>query len=237
MIDIVTSKNVTNFGPTPDGESLIFAQHKLRYAALHTFGWQAPVFDHQEKLEYDDFDTPRTIYLIKRGPEGNLQGVVRINPTAHPYMLLKQDFNEMVGNKALPRDPKIWEGSRIAFDPKLNNETRRRGVAELSLAKAELTRHLGIKELVGMMPEYFWESVFVNSGWKVEYLGEAKVFEDDLSDKHQKGSRAAKYSISGEAITALRQKMGLGDRPILQFGDNKNSHILTIIQQETHHDR
>ena len=207
MIDVVTMSNVHNFKATPEGHSLIYAQHQVRYKALKSLGWKDPVFDHDTRIEYDDFDTPLTRYLIKRNNEGRVQGVVRINPTNHPYMLLKSEFESMVQpSDTLPRKKNIWEGSRIAFDPALDKETRRRGVAELALAKGELMREMEIDSLVGMMPEYFWNSVFKKSGWHVKPLGQEVTFKDGSS------AMAAQYRIGDEALEIARAKLGIEGR-------------------------
>lgn len=217
MIDVVTQRNIKQFFPTPSGETLIYAQHQLRYKALLPLGWEAPSFDHEDQIEFDDFDTPKTIYLIKRDKPGNVQGVVRINPTNHRYMLLKQEFSAMVAaSQELPRQPDVWEGSRIAFNPDIDKADRRRSIAEMSLAKAELIKGMNIKSLVGMMPKRFWDSVFAGTGWDIKPLGQ------EVSFKDSEPSIACIYSITDEAIQTLRTQLGVRNS-ILNLADTAPS--------------
>ena len=228
MIDIVNKFNVRAFEKTAQGFDLIEAQSRVRYLALRQLGWDAPIFDDTNQMEHDDFDTNDTTYLVKRGSvnggdPSDVQVVVRVNPTIKPYMLQASCFTDASANPevrgfirdsgSLVQERDVMEGSRMASHPDLDKETRRQGIAHLVLAKAEFMKRTGVSYMVGMMPIYFWDSVFRRTGWNVMPFGEQVQFSDGSE------AQAARYWMTDEAYEIRRAELGVSGS-LLNMGED-----------------
>lgn len=70
--------------------------------------------------ESDEYDTQETQYLYVKDDIGNLFGCWRILPTTGTYML-KDTFNQCLGEEEAPESPTIYELSRFAVDKTLSS--------------------------------------------------------------------------------------------------------------------
>jgi N-acyl-L-homoserine lactone synthetase len=77
---------------------------------IERLGWQLPV---EHGMERDQFDHAETLYVVARGPQGDICGCARLLPTTAPY-LLSEVFAHLMGDQAVPRTADVWELSRFA---------------------------------------------------------------------------------------------------------------------------
>jgi acyl homoserine lactone synthase len=198
VIECLTAETAHLFGDA------LVSQYRLRHRAF-TERQEYQTFT-LRGMEYDRYDTPASAYLVWRDDEKIVRGASRLNPTDRPYML-GELWPDMVTRKALPASWSVWEGTRFCVDKDFGDAgLRRRIISELVCCYLEFGLLLGIEAIVGVMPPLIWRSVFVKSGWPVEYLGEMRTFED--------GSKvvAGELAVSAAALESVRQKTGLDGR-------------------------
>ncbi|MEJ0062469.1 MAG: acyl-homoserine-lactone synthase [Alphaproteobacteria bacterium] len=86
--------------------------HKLRYRQFKDRqSYDVPVY---KDMEYDQYDTLATVYLVWLDEHRIVRGCSRLNPTDRPYML--RDLWPHMVEEELPSSPSIWEGTRICID-------------------------------------------------------------------------------------------------------------------------
>jgi len=112
----------------------------------------------------------------------------------------------------LPNDRKILEGSRFCVDNTLPRYMREQIARELVIAYLEYGLSVGAKSIIGIMYPAYWRNLFINNGWKVEWLGEIHKTPDG------KRSRAGNLVISHEILQNVRERTGIYT-PVLDFGD------------------
>lgn len=149
--------------------------HKLRKKRfVDEQKWEIPTF---KDMEYDAYDNPATTYFAYLNNDNKALGIVRIYPTDRPYMI-KDVWPELIRDVPMPNSKNIYEGSRFVIDGSLDKNAKKHIKHELVCAMLEYGLTNEIKEYVGVMPDNFWQSVFVKSGWKVKRLGPTIVAED-----------------------------------------------------------
>lgn len=180
------------------GDALV-SQHKLRYREfIERQGWDIPSIN---GLEYDQYDTPATVYFVWRDEDNIVRGVARLNPTDRPYML-KDIWPHFVTEIELPDTSKVWEGTRFAIDHNLDSKLRRRILGELVCAYHEYCLKNNIKQVIGLMPVFIFKRVFIRSGWPVQFIG----------DTHKLGRDrvvAGIGSTSYENLNNIKKTMGI----------------------------
>lgn len=165
MIYCINHKTIHHFGKA------FVEQFYLRYDLLVDGQyWDLSRF---QGMEYDQYDTPATTYLVHIGKNGQVNGSVRALPTDRPYMI-KDIWPEIVQTRPLPQSLSVWEASRFCVSKHLPREERMRIKNELVLAFLEFGLLNDIREMVGIMPPKLWQSVFINAGWDIEFLGPEK---------------------------------------------------------------
>lgn len=163
MIYCVNHQTMRHYG------GAYISQFRLRYKMLvNGQYWALPSY---QGMEYDQFDTPAATYLVWEDPDGVVRGSVRAVPTDRPYMI-KALWPQLIENRPLPESLSVWEATRFCLDSSLPKDLRKTIKQELVLAFLEFGLNNDIKEMIGIMPPKFWQSVFVDSGWPIEYLGQ-----------------------------------------------------------------
>lgn len=66
-------------------------------------------------MEYDEYDQLDAAYVIVKGDDDKVIGCWRALPTTGPYML-RDTFAHLLGDEPAPRDERVWELSRFAFE-------------------------------------------------------------------------------------------------------------------------
>lgn len=174
--------------------------HKLRYRLLvRREGWKIPHFDN---MEYDQFDTPATVYLIKRSRDGECIGGARLYPTTQPYMT-EVLWPELMNGRPLPRSPKIWEGSRLIAAPELSHAERRQVRAELRTAVMEFCVEHGIEK------KLFQLTHDLLAGWMKENPGQYEPFGKVLRLDDGSEIVGGYMNVSQQLLTDQRVRAGI----------------------------
>lgn len=157
--------------------------------------WDIPTF---KDMEYDAYDNPATTYLVHLNDHNQVNGMVRIYPTDRPYMI--QDvWPGIVETMTLPRSGNVYEGSRFVIDSNVDKETKSRIKRELVCSMLEFGLNNNIDYYIGVMPDNFWKSVFIGSGWNVHKLGRT-ITADDGSEIY-----AARFNVSEIHLRQVRR--------------------------------
>jgi len=175
--------------------------YRLRYRQFkERQGYSVSVY---KDMEHDQYDTLATVHLVWLDAHGIVRGCSRLNPTDRPYML-KDLWPEMVQG-SLPLSPTIWEGTRICIEKNLPPALRERIKWEIILGYLEFGLENGIEKYIGVMQNFIWHRVFIQSGWGAEYLGD-----DCLIDGIR--TRAGQVIVSKEAQERVRNKTGIHEK-------------------------
>lgn len=203
MLYAVTIENAHRFGDVlPQLLRLRYKQFRERQ------GYDVRVF---KDMEFDQYDTPETVYLVRLDEQNRVQGTSRLNPTSSPYML-KDLWPEMVEGHPLPCAADVWEGTRICIDKALPGAVRERIKWEIVLGYLEFGLANGITRFIGIMQNFIWLRVFIQSGWGAEFLGpEHRI--DGIK------TRAGEVHVTREALQRVRAKTGISE-PVLANPDD-----------------
>lgn len=164
MIDVVRDLRA--------GSSLAQELYRFRYRVfVEHAGWQLPT---QQRLEFDQFDTPQAVHLVNRASDGGIAGLLRLLPTMAPYMI-ERLWPDLLAYAPQPRSPRIWEVTRLGTDPDLRPHERGQAVAELVTACLEYGIDHGISDMLAVMTEEHARKVVVGLGWGFERCGPARV--------------------------------------------------------------
>ena len=102
MISCITCENIHLFGPA------FHSQFRLRYRAfIERQDYDVRIYN---GMEYDQYDTPASHYLVYHTEGGQALGVSRLTPTTQGCML-KDLWPGMVEDKALLQSEQVWEGT------------------------------------------------------------------------------------------------------------------------------
>jgi acyl homoserine lactone synthase len=152
-------------------------------------------------MEWDQFDTPATVYLVWRDETDTPRAVARMIPTTFPYMI-QELWPDMVGGGELPSRPDVWELSRVGIDRDLPPEVRRRVTGELMCACGEFALHNGVAAFLLVTHPHFVSAAIAGAGWPTEVLGEPRHL-------GRFPVVAAKTTVSDQALRAARQSHGV----------------------------
>jgi len=178
--------------------------HRLRYRQFkERQSYSVPVY---KDMEYDQYDTPATVHLVWIDTYGLVRGCSRLNPTDRPYML--RDIMSSMVEGPLPASPNIWEGTRICIEKDLPAGRRERIKWEIVLGYLEFGLANGIQKYVGVMMNFIWQRVFIQSGWGAEFLGPEHIIDGVKT-------RAGQVIVSADALERVRRTTGI-TTPVLQ---------------------
>ena len=199
MINCVTCETAQYFGRA------LSSQYRLRYRSfVDRQDWSLSEFN---GMEYDQYDTPATTYLVWQDQDQEVRGMSRLLPTDRPYML-KDLWPDSVQKIDMPHSLHIWEGSRFCIDKKLPRRLRQKITSEIVCAYLEYGLQNNIESIIGIMPPLIWKSVFMNAGWDVEFLG---------TEEHYGGGRkniAGQMYVTQDALDSVRRTTNI-QHPVL----------------------
>ena len=200
MISCISCENAHLFGPA------FHSQFQLRYRAfIERQDYDVRIY---KGMEYDQYDTPASHYLVYHTPDGQALGVSRLTPTVQGCML-KDLWPGMVEDKELLSSALVWEGTRYCIDKDIAPSLRTTIIHEMAIAYLEFGLQLGLEKIIGMMPTYIYRSVFEKPGIDMEYLGPVTVI-----GGHR--IRAVAIPVDGKQLHNVRIKTGIG-MPVLTF--------------------
>lgn len=198
MLYAVNIENAHEYG------NVLSQLHRLRYRQFRERqSYNVPVY---KNMEYDQYDTLATVHLAYIDRYGIVRGCSRLNPTNRPYML--QDLWPHMVEGPLPASPQIWEGTRICIEKDLPGEQRERVKWSIILGYLEFALANNIEKYIGVMQNFIWRRVFIQSGWGAEYLGEELLI-DGIK------TRAGEVIVTPEALERVRATTGIHE-PVLQ---------------------
>jgi N-acyl-L-homoserine lactone synthetase len=193
MISCISCENAHLFGP------VFHSQFQLRYRAfIERQDYDVRIY---KGMEYDQYDTPASHYLVYHTPEGRALGVSRLTPTVQGCML-KDLWPDMVKDKELLRSEQIWEGTRYCIDKEVEPALRTTIIHEMAAAYLEFGLEKGLTKIIGMMPTYIYRSVFEKPGIEMEYLGPVTMI-----GRHR--VRAVAIPVDHAQLHTVRAKTGL----------------------------
>lgn len=198
MIYAINIENAHEYG------SVLPQLYRLRYRQfVERQGYGVSVY---KDMEHDQYDTLATVHLVWMDESKIVRGCSRLNPTNRPYML-KELWPDM-SSEPLPEAADIWEGTRICIDRNLPAHLRDRIKWELVLAYLEFGLENGISKYIGVMPNFIWHRVFVQSGWGGNLLGPERVLGGVKT-------HASEVIVSHEAHERVQNKTGIHE-PVMQ---------------------
>lgn len=203
MLYAVNIENAHEFG------DVLVQLHRLRYRQFkERQSYEVPVY---KGMEYDQYDTPATVYLVDLDTDRRVRGCSRLNPTSRPYML--RDLWPTMVKVPLPSSPYIWEGTRICIEKELPGAERDHIKWSIVLGYLEFGLQNGIERYIGVMQNFIWRRVFIQSGWGANYLGDEHLI-DGIK------TRAGEVLVSQDALNRVRATVGICT-PVLQ-----NSYVI-----------
>lgn len=151
-------------------------------------------------MEFDEYDAPPAIYILKRDRDGIGRGTIRLSPTSQPYMLA-ENWPQLVTKCALPKSDSIWELTRLCVEQTEMMET---GiiVSEMLSAVEQMAEDKGITELWYVSPK---ERVMTLVPHNFEMLGpeieieyeKCSAFRSDPADLVHPSMRTHEINVIG----------------------------------------
>ncbi|MEA2977115.1 MAG: hypothetical protein QOF19_2635 [Alphaproteobacteria bacterium] len=196
MIEAFSLKTAHRFGDA------LASQARLRYRVFV----QQRTLPHAfyDGMEYDEFDTPATVYLVWRDPAMIVRGLIRLVPTSVPYMMEKY-WPHLCQSRELPKTESIWESSRVCVDRSYDPSLRKVIMPSLLCAVEEFSRHNGIQAAIGVTRQHLLDHFFPG---KVQWLGEPTEVEGEqeaafwIPLEHMRPTaHCAKYGLPTQLLT------------------------------------
>jgi acyl homoserine lactone synthase len=162
--------------------------------------------DHRffEDMEYDEFDTPGSVYFVWRDEDEVVRGLLRLLPTTIPYML-KSYWPQLVDSGDLPASPHIREMTRVCVDRNYDKDVRPRITPELLCALQEYCSENHITDVVGVTRAHLIAH-FIRDG--ITWLGREHLIEGEYERafmvplKHMRPAyHCRKYGINSPVLT------------------------------------
>ncbi|WP_417625196.1 acyl-homoserine-lactone synthase [Paremcibacter congregatus] len=142
---IVTDKNRHRYSAD------LHQMYRQRYTVFVTEkGWNLPLADHKNKIEKDQFDNKKAIYILLKDSNESLIGSFRFLPTMEPH-LFSDIFPHLVDDKIIRRED-TWECSRFmtTIGAGRKRSILNTGTTALSAAMAEAALYFGVKYIVAL---------------------------------------------------------------------------------------
>ncbi len=204
MIDVVTIQNAHHYGDA------LAAQFRLRHRVfIEREGYEVPAWD---GMEYDQFDTPATTYLIRRDASGEARAVTRLIPTVRPYMI-ETLWPGLLDGKTPPKSPLIWEATRFGCDHALDAATKDKYLGELIAGCLEFGVLRGIDEFICVMPAGILRRVLMRAGCDIDFLGSPSAI-------GRFPVVAGRVNITEDSLARVRHNKGLTG-PVLNMAEDE----------------
>lgn len=180
--------------------SLWAQSHRLRYKAfIERQRWNIP---HDGEMEWDQYDNPRATYVVVDDGSGHCVATCRLLSTVYPYMI-EEIFANLLPYPP-PKQPDIWEASRVAVDYSLSAVDRRVALKILFAEALQFGIDYGIKHYLGLMPVAIFKRTMIGNGVDVNILLERATMID--------GVLIATGEMMVDAFSVRRIRSSLSDR-------------------------
>lgn len=164
-------------------------------------GWDLKSYN---GLEFDNYDTAETLYLVQFDEDGDLVASMRMNPTDGPYMLADV-FREVVDGE-VPRGRDVWELTRGA----LSKTLRKSGYwGRMQCAMLESALLWGAKKATGFFSvDHIMKQMRV--GLDIKPLGAPRIVDGEACV-------AAEFPFNSETLERLRESYRISGPVIEQI--------------------
>lgn len=193
MIDIITVETAHLLGDA------LPQMHRLRYRIfVEAQGYNVPAL---RGMEWDQFDTPATTYMLWRDANNAVRAVARLIPCDQPYMI-KELWPDLLAGAPVPTEGHTWEVSRVAIDPDLPVGQRLRIMGEMLCALGEFALASGIKDYLFVTYPNLVKTMMRAVADSVEVLG----------DVHDLGGHRvvpARVTVTWESLHKMRRSHGI----------------------------
>ena len=192
MMQLLTPDHFAEFADA------IFEMHRLRYRVFkERLDWNVQITDGMEMDQYDGMDP---VYLLQRGPDGQLQGCVRLLRSTGPNML-HDEFRSLLEGSPCPSDPRVWESSRFALELSPTLARSESGLAaatyELFAGMIEFGLSRSLTEII-TATDVRIERILKRANWPLRRLGNPSVIGSTLAV-------AGSLEVSTEALARVKQ--------------------------------
>ena len=161
-----------SFKTISESPSLFFGQHRLRHQEfISRQGYDVKT---TEGMEFDEYDTLVSHYLVYSEDGKRVLGCSRLTPVTFGCML-KDHFPALVDDHSIFERDTVWEGTRFCVDSSLSADTRRTVLQAISVGYLEFALHHGIETIIGLMPTLILRSVFERNGIRLHRLGQPQA--------------------------------------------------------------
>jgi acyl-homoserine lactone synthase len=200
MVLIINAENRRLFGPE------LLAMHRQRKILfVDECGWDVPV---TEDLEIDRYDHAATTYLlVKRSPDGDVLGSVRLLPTVTSHLM--SDLFGHVCRVEVPRGPRIWEASRLCIRSDIGSRRLRLALLWETVGAVMETALLFGVEHITFVANSALLPLTLGCGWRAEVLGPTVSYGDDEIT-------AVAAHVTPAALHSLRRRFGIV-APVTRF--------------------
>ena len=196
MLYALTYKDISMHG------ALFISQFQLRHREfIDRQGYDVKSID---GLEFDEYDTLASVYLVYSEDGRNVLGCSRLTPISYGCMLADH-FPTLVDDKSVFDAPNVWEGTRFCIDSRLPANERGRICRTICAGYIAYGLMKGIDRIIGLMPTLILKSVFERSGIVLDRLGEPQKI-----GAHAK-IQAASIAIHTDQLRRVEQKTGIRD--------------------------
>lgn len=200
MLSIVSARTITQC------PSLYLSQFRLRHRQfIERQKYDVKII---EDMEFDEYDTLVSAYLVYSEDGKTALGCSRLTPVAYGCML-KDHFPDLIEDHSIFDSDRTWEGTRFCIDNALPADKRRHILQQLAVGYLEFGLSRGADRIIGLMPTLILRSVFVRNGITLTPLGPVRAI--GIHSKIQ----AAAIEISEDtylaacAVTGITRPLGL----------------------------
>lgn len=128
--------------------------------------------------EYDEYDTPAANYFVWLDEDGIARGMMRAIPTTIQYM--QSDlWPGMIEGHDMPRDPTVWEISRVCFEAPVLGRQKMVRVMQLVMAGIqEWAGQVGVEQVWWMTYAKF--ALICPGRHNIEWLGPETIIDGEV---------------------------------------------------------
>jgi len=195
----------------PNCREMLAKMFRQRYDVfIKEKGWDLKSYN---GLEFDDYDTAETVYLMQFDGRDNIIASMRMNPTDGPYMLA--DIFAEVCEVPIPRGRDVWELTRGA----LSKNLRKSGTwGRMQCAMLESAILWGATKATGFFTvDHIMKQMRV--GLDVKPLGSPRIVDGEANV-------AAEFPFNTQTLERLRESYGISGPAI------EHIHLMPVPQKK-----
>lgn len=186
------------------------SSHRLRHDLfVRRAGWSVPVVD---GMEYDQFDTLATKYLVGRDPDGTVRAVQRCLFCDGPYMLRSLWPQLAAADATLPTTRDWVEGTRAGIDQRISLADQGKWRDRLIIANIEWSLRNGCRFSSFVTYKSIVDGFMVPVGYPVQLWGSPVEMEGGTYV-------AGFYEISEQLLLEMRERLDIPGPVLVPLAD------------------